>query len=66
MLEDTAADENLNLPFRAEFFNILNHANFSTPNLIAFTPSGVLPAAGVITSTSITSRQVQFALKLLW
>ncbi len=66
MLKDTAIHENLNLQFRAEFFNILNHTNFNTPNLIAFTPSGVSPTAGVITSTSTTSRQIQFALKLLW
>ncbi len=65
-LKDTAVHESLNLQFRAEFFNILNHANFNTPNLIVFTPSGISPTAGVITSTATTSRQVQFALKLLW
>jgi len=31
-----------------------------------FTPSGVSPTAGVITSTSTTARQIQFGLKLLW
>jgi hypothetical protein len=56
----------LNLQFRAEFFNILNHANFNTPNAVVFTPSGTSPTAGVITSTSTTSRQIQFALKLRW
>ena len=66
MLKDTSIHERLNLQFRAEFFNILNRANFNTPNLVVFTPSGVSPTAGVITSTSTTSRQVQFALKLLW
>ncbi len=66
MLKDTSLHERLNLEFRAEFFNILNRANFNTPNLVVFTPSGVSPTAGVITSTSTTSRQIQFALKLLW
>jgi hypothetical protein len=65
-LKDTAIRERLNLEFRAELFNILNRANFNTPNAIVFTPTGVSPTAGVITSTSTTSRQVQFGLKLLW
>jgi hypothetical protein len=52
--------------FRAEIFNLLNWANFNTPNLIVFTPSGVSATAGAMTSTSTTSRQVQFAVKLLW
>lgn len=65
-LKDMRIHERLNLQFRAELFNILNHANFNTPNAVVFTPSGVSPTAGVITSTSTTSRQIQFALKLLW
>jgi len=66
VMKDTAISERLNLQFRAEVFNLLNRANFGTPNLIVFTPSGVSGTAGAITSTSITSRQVQFGLKLLW
>ncbi|HTW65098.1 MAG TPA: carboxypeptidase regulatory-like domain-containing protein [Bryobacteraceae bacterium] len=66
VLKDTRIRERLNLQFRAEFFNILNHANFNTPNAVTFTPSGVSPTAGIITSTSTTSRQIQFALKLRW
>ncbi len=66
VLKDTRIHESLNLQFRAEFFNILNHANFNTPNLVTFTPTGVSPTAGVITGTSTTSRQIQFALKLRW
>ncbi len=65
-LKDTRIRERLNLQFRAELFNILNHANFNTPNAVVFTPTGVSPTAGVITSTSTTSRQIQFGLKLLW
>ena len=65
-LKDTRLRERLNLQFRAELFNLLNRANFNLPSAVVFTPSGVSPTAGVITSTSTTSRQVQFGLKLLW
>src|SRR6266853_1399376 len=66
VLKDTRIRERLNLQFRAEIFNLLNRANYNQPNAIVFTPSGVSPTAGVITSTSTSSRQVQFGLKLLW
>jgi len=66
VLKDTRIRERLNVQFRAEIFNLLNRANFDLPNAVVFTPSGVSPTAGVITSTSTTSRQVQFGLKLLW
>ena len=72
VLKNTRIRESLNLQFRAEIFNLLNRANFNTPNLIVFTPpattnsSGLSPTAGAITSTSTSARQVQFALKLLW
>jgi hypothetical protein len=72
VLKDTAIRERLNLQFRAEIFNLLNRANFNTPNLIVFTPptatnaTGLSGTAGAITSTSTTSRQIQFALKVLW
>src|SRR5207248_6784155 len=72
VLKDTRIRERLNLQFRAEIFNLLNRANFNTPNLIVFTPptpsnpTGLSGTAGAITSTTTTSRQVQFALKLLW
>jgi hypothetical protein len=64
-------NENLNVQFRAEFFNLFNRANFSTPprsNLEIFTDAGVdaapLPNAGRITSTATTSRQIQLALRI--
>ncbi len=66
VLKDTHIREQLNLQFRAELFNILNRANFNQPSAVVFTPSGVSPTAGIITSTTTSSRQVQFALKLLW
>lgn len=66
MLKNLYLSERLRLQFRAEAFNLLNRANFNTPNLITFTPSGRSPTAGVITSTSTAARQIQFGLKLLW
>jgi len=72
ILKDTRIRERLSLQFRAEIFNILDRANFNTPNLIVFTPptatnlTGLSGTAGAITSTSTTARQVQFGLKLLW
>ena len=65
-LKDTRVRERLNLQFRAELFNVLNHPNFNTPNAVVFTPTGVSPTAGIITSTATMSRQIQFGLKLLW
>lgn len=60
--------EKTRLEFRAEVFNLLNRANFSTPNAVVFTAASAVPApgAGVITSTATSSRQVQMALKLKW
>ena len=65
-MKQTYLGERLNLQFRAEIFNLLNRANFNTPNQIVFTPSGLSGTAGAITSTSTTARQVQFGLKMIW
>jgi len=61
--------ENTNVQFRAEFFNLFNRANFASPtdNLTVFDPAGnPIPSAGLITSTQTPSRQIQFALKVIW
>jgi len=58
-----------NVQFRAEFFNILNHANFQSPlnNSTIFTETGApVGGAGAIDVTTTTSRQIQFALKVIW
>ena len=67
-LKSTRLSERFNLQFRAEFFNILNHANFATPNPVVFSSATTAPSptAGVISSTASTSRQIQFGLKLLF
>jgi hypothetical protein len=60
--------ERLSMQFRSEFFNLFNRANFNNPNPVvyALATGGPSPTAGVITSTSTTSRQIQFGLKLVW
>jgi hypothetical protein len=61
--------ERFNVQFRAEFFNIFNHPNFDSPidNATLFDQNGApVDAAGAIDATSTTSRQIQFALKLIW
>jgi hypothetical protein len=52
--------------FRAEFFNIANRANFNLPNPIVFSGNSISPSAGKITSTTTSSRQIQFGLKLMF
>jgi hypothetical protein len=56
--KDTAITERVNLQFRADFFNIFNHAQFATP-------LGILGGAvGQVTSTSELPRTAQLSLKL--
>src|SRR5262245_12972428 len=72
--------ERLNLQFRAEMFNALNHPNFDNPrdasngsnsilsNIFARTccQSVAPPTTQTIIATGEAGRVVQFALKLLW
>jgi hypothetical protein len=63
--------ESFQVQFRAEFFNILNRANFAVPitpdNTDIFDSSGAQNgAAGLLSSTTTTAREIQFALKLIW
>jgi outer membrane receptor protein involved in Fe transport len=61
--------ETFNIQFRAEFFNILNHPNFQSPvkhNAIFNTDGSPASGAGVINSTTTSSRQIQFGLKIIW
>src|SRR6266568_4903646 len=61
--------DRFNAQFRAEFFNVVNHTNFSPPldHRNIFDSSGApIADAGLITSTQTPSRQIQFAVKLIW
>jgi Carboxypeptidase regulatory-like domain len=58
--KDISLKEPARMQFRAEAYNLLNHPNFNIPNRIAFTPN-----FGRISSAQ-DSRQLQFALKLLF
>ena len=78
LVKDTAIrklGEGARLQFRTEIFNLLNHPFFNFPNRIVYAGSAAgsgpniepaLSTAGVITSTIGTSRQIQFALKLIF
>jgi outer membrane receptor protein involved in Fe transport len=71
VLKETTIKEQVRLQFRAEFFNLLNHANFALPLASAFaqaangggTPN---PTFGKVTATTTNSRQIQLAVKLLF
>ena len=63
--------EKFNVQFRAEIFNILNHANFAPPstptNTDIFDGTGTMSSgAGVLTSTTTTAREIQFAVKVVF
>jgi hypothetical protein len=63
--------EAFNVQFRAEIFNILNHPNFAPPgtgtNTDIFNSAGAPnSSAGLLTSTTTTSRQIQLALKVIF
>ena len=66
LVKDIAVAERMNLQFRSEFFNILNHTNLGTPNAIVFSGTAISGSAGLITATATTSRQIQFGLKLIF
>lgn len=80
LIKQTKITERVGLEFRAEFFNIFNIANFQTPGLTVFSgraagcTSGAIPnncgvvspSAGRITATTTTSRQIQFAMRLVF
>jgi hypothetical protein len=63
--------ETFNVQFRAEIFNILNHANFGLPvepdNTDVFDNTGQPTGTeGLITRLTTSARQIQFALKVVW
>lgn len=60
-LKNTKLRENINLQFRAEFINALNHPQFSDPSTSVTSKS-----FGTITATSQLPRTVQLGLKVIF
>ncbi len=63
--------ELFDVQFRAEIFNLLNHTNFQVPTLpnntdIFISTGAPNSSAGILTSTTTSSRQIQLGLKLIW
>jgi hypothetical protein len=64
--------ESFNVQFRTEFFNVMNHANFSLPPIGLFytdifdATGSRVSTAGKIVTTSTPGREIQFALKFGW
>jgi hypothetical protein len=53
--------ERVDLQFRGEFFNVLNHPNLATPN-----SSLGVAQFGTVTAQTVPPRQIQFALKVVF
>ncbi len=60
--KDTKVTEWGTLQFRAEFYNLFNHPQFNNPTSTAFTGA----TFGLIQSTSVEPRVMQFGLKFLF
>src|SRR6202041_2271315 len=71
LVRNIRVSEKFHAQFRTELFNVLNHTNFASPvvptnNTSLFGANGApISSAGVLTSTTTTSRQIQFGLKLI-
>jgi hypothetical protein len=64
--KNTKLRDTVRLQFRTEFFDIFNHANFGQPGNVVGSPSfGQITNTRFPTGESGSSRQVQFALRLM-
>jgi hypothetical protein len=64
IIKNTSIGERFRLQFRAEFFDLFNHANFGQPgNVVGSANFGRITSTRFPTGESGSSRQVQFALK---
>jgi hypothetical protein len=67
VLKNTNISESLRVQFRTEIFDLFNHANFGQPGRVVGTPTfGVITNTRFATGDSGSSRQLQFALKLIF
>ena len=61
--------ETFNVQFRAEMFNVLNHANFQQPiccSAILNQDGSSVSGAGQLSSTATDNREIQLSLKMIW
>jgi hypothetical protein len=66
-VKSTPIWEQKRLEFRAEFFNLFNHANFGLPVAAVFNSSRIRSGnAGLISSTIGSNRQIQLGMKLIF
>jgi hypothetical protein len=64
--KNTKFGDAVRLQFRAEFFDVFNHANFGQPGNVAGSPSfGRITNTRFPTGESGSSRQIQFAVRLI-
>ena len=65
-IKRTLIKEKMNVEFRAEFFNLLNHPNFLVAQGSTTTqnPNINNPGFGLLNSNSFTSREIEFNLRL--
>jgi hypothetical protein len=70
LLKTTKITERQMVQFRAEFFNIFNHPQFTNPNAsqgaVFSLPDRASGSFGQITSTSVNPRVIQFALNYIF
>jgi len=67
VIKNTKVGEGMLVQFRAEFFDLFNHANFGQPGNVVGTPTfGRVTNTRFPTGESGSSRQVQFALKFVF
>jgi hypothetical protein len=69
LIKNTKITERITNQFRVEFFDLFNHPNFGQPNRTAqvgSTTFGVISSTRFPNGDSGSSRQVQFALKLMF
>ncbi len=67
VIKNTKLGDRMRVQFRAEFFDLFNHANFGQPGNVVGSPAfGRITNTRFPTGESGSSRQVQFALKLIF
>jgi len=66
VIKNTKLSEKLHVQLRAEVFDVFNHANFGQPGNVVATPTfGRITSTRFPTGETGSSRQIQFAVKLI-